>query len=410
MLKPYRELFTAPGAWAFSLAGFVARMPISMISIGIVLLVSNTTGSYGTAGAVSATSAFVTALAGPQIARLVDRLGQAQVALPALAVFGASMVIFLSCAETGAPVWTLYLTAGVAGASMPNIGALVRARWAALYTGTSRLHTAYSLESTIDEVIFIIGPVLTTVLATQVNRLAGLIAVLAFAVTGTLALMAQRSTQPPHSGAGRSHGEAAIRGGGVRVLMIVFTALGCLFGAMEITVVGFATERGERPYAGLVLAVYALGSCLAGIGYGAVHLRSPLHRRFLVGVACMSVGIVGLPFIGSLPGLALMFFVAGFAISPTLISGFALMESLVRPGQLTEGLTWLSTGILLGVTLGTALAGRLIDEVGASRAFSLPVVSGAVAAVAAYAGARWLRPAGVEEGSRAHAGVEQLGG
>lgn len=409
MLKPYRELFGATGAWAFSLAGFVARMPISMIGIGIVLLVSATTGSYGLAGAVAATSAFATAVAGPQVARLVDRLGQAQVALPALAVFTVSTVAFMACAEGGAPVWTLYVTAGFAGASAPNIGAMVRARWAALYTGTPRLHTAYSLESTVDEVIFIIGPVLATVLATQVSRLAGLAAVLVFAVTGTVAFAVQRSTQPPHSGARHRQGGTAIAVPGMRVLMAVFVALGCLFGAMEITVVGFATEQGQRPYAGVVLAVYALGSCLAGLAYGAVHFRTPLHRRFLAGAAAMSLSVLGLPFIDSLPALALMFLVAGFAISPTLIAGFALVESLVKSEQLTEGLTYLTTGILLGVTLGTALAGRLIDSFGAARAFYLPVVSGAVAAAVAYGGARWLRPAGIEEGYRGHSGVEQLG-
>jgi MFS family permease len=409
VLTPYRDLFRAPGAWAFSLAGFVARMPMSMIGIGLVLLVSASTGSYATAGGVAATWAFVEALAGPQISRLVDRLGQAQVALPALLVFVTGMVAFLACAEAGAPVWTLYLTAGLCGATLPNTGAMVRARWAALYTGTPRLHTAYSLESTVDEVIFIIGPVLATVLATQVSRLAGLIAVLVFAISGTVALMAQRSTQPPHTGAGHRGKGSAIAVPGIRVLMVVFVALGCLFGAMEITVVGFATEHGQRAFAGAILAVYALGSCLAGLGYGAVHFRSPLHRRFQAGALCMALSVLALPFAGSPGVLAVMFLVAGFAISPTLIGGFALVERLVRPEQLTEGLTWLSTGILLGVTVGTSLAGRIIDELGAAQAFYLPVLSGAIAAAAAYAGGRWLRPAAIEEGFRARASVEQLG-
>jgi predicted MFS family arabinose efflux permease len=316
----------------------------------------------------------------------------------------------MACAEAEAPVWTLYVTAGISGAALPNIGALVRARWAAIYSGTPRLHTAYSLESTLDEVIFIIGPALATLLATQVSRLAGLTAVLVFALTGTVALMAQRATQPPHSGPSHGTGGSVIAVPGMRVLMVVFMALGCLFGAMEIAVVGFATEQGQRPYAGFVLAIYALGSCLAGIAYGAIHFRTPLHRRFLIGVTCMSLSVLALPFAGSLGALAAMFFVAGFAISPTLIGGFALAESLVRPEQLTEGLTWLATtGILLGVTVGIALAGWIIDAAGAARAFYVPVVSGAVAAAAAYAGARWLRPAAIEEGIRARASVEQLG-
>jgi predicted MFS family arabinose efflux permease len=409
VLKPYRELFAAPGALAFSLAGFVARMPISMEGIGIVLLVSATTGSYATAGGVSATSAFVAALAAPQVARAVDKRGQARVAVPALAVFAASLGAFLACAEARAPVWALYVTAGLAGASMPNIGAFVRARWAVLYTGTPRLHTAYALESTIDELIFIIGPVLATVLATQVTQLSGLAAVLLFAVTGTLALVAQRATEPVPTGRGRHEGQPAIGVPGIRVLMLVFAALGCLFGAMEITVVAFATEHGHRAVAGVILAVYASGSGLAGIIFGTLRLSAPLHRRFLAGVSCLAASIVALPFIPSLTGLTAMFFAAGFAISPTLISGFALVESLARPGQLTEGLTWLTSGILIGVTAGTALSGWVIDAAGAGRACYVPVVSGAIAALSAYAGARWLRPALNEEETGERAIVEQLG-
>ena len=393
VLAPYRDLFTLPGTLAFSAAGFVARMPISMVGIGIVLLMSSTTGSYGIAGAVAAVFSLAASLVGPQVARLVDRFGQAAVLVPVLVIQVLAMIGLMIAAVTAAPHWTLYAAGIVAGAATPSIGSLVRARWANALAGTGRgLHTAYSLESSIDELIFVIGPVLVTVLATGVHRLAGLTVVLIFAFGGGLALAVQRATQPParrSRAGGESHG-SAVRVPALRVIILVMVGLGGVFGSVEVIVVAFAEEHGRKGAAGFILAAWALGSLISGILYGVVHWRASLARRLLVACPVFAVSIVPLPFVPSLPVLAAVIFVAGFTISPTLIAAFGLVEARVPAAQLTEGLTWSTTGIGLGITATSALAGQLIDEHGASPAFLVPLVSGLCAAAIALSASRML--------------------
>jgi MFS family permease len=391
VLRPYRSVLALPGALAFSAAGFVARLPIAMMGLGIVLLLSAVSGSYALAGAVAGTFSLLAALIGPQLARLVDRLGQARVLVPLIAVHACAMVALMVAAVSDAPRWVLFGCAALAGGSMPNIGSLVRARWSHLVGGTGGLHTAYSFEAVIDEMIFILGPVLVTVLATQVHRLAGLSAVVVVTVVGGLWLAAQRGTEPPPSRATGRAGGSAIRVPGVVVITAVFGALGSLFGSFEVTVVGFTSAEGQRGAAGLVLATYALGSLIAGVGYGAVRWRARLDRRFLVGVTAMGLSLLPLPFVGGVAPLVGLAFVAGFAISPTLIAAMSLVESLVPASRLTEGLAWTITGIGLGLTVGSAVSGWAIDAMGAERAFWVTTLSALAAVGLAFSGARFLR-------------------
>jgi MFS family permease len=370
-LSSYLSLLRTPGAKGFSSAGFVARMPLSMIGIGSVLLVERETGSYAVAGTVSATAAFVQAIGSPLLARLTDQHGQDKVALPAALASASSMVGLVLAVRLHAPIWTFYLCAALAGVLMPAIGSMVRARWSRIYSGTPTLHTAYSFESVVDEVVFLIGPVLVTFLTTSVAPSSGLGAVAAFLALGTVALCLQRGTQPePTPSQGRS-GVGAFAVPVVRVLLLVFIGTGTLFGSVEVITVAFAQEHGHESAAGLLLAVYALGSMLAGIGFGAVHLNFPLPRQLLILLVAMAVTAALLPLADNFGLLAGLLLLAGFTIAPTLITAFALLEELVPPALLTEGLTVGTTGLALGVTLGGSVGGPLIDDVGAQHAYLL---------------------------------------
>src|SRR5712692_7924861 len=168
--NPYLELLRTSGAAAFSAAAFVARMPMAMYGLGTVLLIATLTGRYGVAGTVAGAGSVGYAVCAPVIAKLADRLGQRRVLLPQTAVFAVSTIAFIACAELRAPLWALIAVGGLAGASMPSTGSMVRARWSALTGGDARrLHTAFALESVNDELIFVIGPALVTVLATQLH-------------------------------------------------------------------------------------------------------------------------------------------------------------------------------------------------------------------------------------------------
>jgi predicted MFS family arabinose efflux permease len=390
MLRPYRELLATPGGLAFSSAGFVARMPIAMMGLGIVLLVVAHTGRYGIAGAVSATFALVNALAAPVIARFVDRLGQRRVLLPTVAVHALWLLGFIALASSDAPTWTLFVTAAGAGVFAPSVGSMVRARWGYVLASGPQLHTAYSFESVLDECIFVLGPLLVTVLAIQVAEQAGLLTALVFLVVGTLALTALRSSEPPPSPVDGHSGRSALLAPGMPIVVTTMMFVGGVFGGVEISAIGFADQDGHASLAGPLLACYAGGSMVAGLVYGARHWHWSLTRRLLSGAMVMTVTVAALPLIHRPAVLAPFLFVAGLGIAPTLISGLSLVERLVPPGQVTEGLTWATTGIVVGLSLASPIAGRVVDEVGARQAFTVGVASGASAVVVCLLGFRHI--------------------
>ncbi|GAA3376590.1 MFS transporter [Streptomyces sannanensis] len=391
MPSPYRAIFATPGTKAFSAAGFVGRMPLSMMGIGIVTMVSQLTGRYGLAGALSATLAMSAAVIGPQVSRLVDRYGQARVLRPATLVSVAAVAGLLICAHRDAPDWTLFVFAAGAGC-VPSVGSMVRARWAAIHHGSAReLHTAYSWESIADELCFIIGPILSIGLSTAWFPEAGPLVAAGFLVVGVFWLTAQRATEPvPHPREQQSGG-SALRSPGLQVLVAAFVATGTIFGTVDVVTVAFAQEQGHKAAASLVLSVYALGSCLAGVVFGLLHLKGPASRRWLVGVLAMAVSMIPLQLAGNLPLLAVALFVAGLAIAPTMVTTMALVEQHVPRSKLTEGMTWTTTGLAVGIALGSSAAGWVVDASGAQAGYAVAAGAGVLAAVVALLGHRRLR-------------------
>jgi MFS family permease len=386
----YAEIFRIPGAWRFSAACFVGRIPMSMIGLGIILMVSAATGRYATAGAVAAAGSLCYAFAAPRLGRLTDRAGQHKVLRPLTAVFAVAAVAFVACAQVRAPLWTLFVTAAVFNATMPALGSLVRARWSFLLGDSPLLHTAFSFESVADEMIFVAGPALVTLLATQVLPVAGIAVAAVLAVTGTLLLAGQRGTEPPARP--RQHGDGrAITTAGMPVIMGIFVALGAMFGTIDLSTVAFAAEQHAKPLAGLILGTYALGSATGGLWYGARNWRAPLHRRFVITLAGMIAGVAPLWALPSVPVLFSVIFFCGLSISPTLIAGFSLIERTMPRGLLTEGMALLSTAIGVGLAVGPPVAGRLVDTHGAHWGYAFALGCGIVALIVGLLGASRLR-------------------
>ncbi|WP_315096049.1 MFS transporter [uncultured Cellulomonas sp.] len=413
MLQPYRDVLTRPGALAFSGSGVLARLPMSMVGIGIVLMVSTVYGSYGTAGRVSAVYVIAQALCSPQLARLVDRHGQSRVMRPAVAVAAVGLVWLVVAASQEAHEAWLYAAAVVTGAGIGSFGSLVRARWARVLGGEPhRMHTAYSLESALDELVFIVGPVLATILATGVAPAAGLLVPLVAMLVGGYWFLALRGTEPPPAPVGSPRPKGSVlRNPGMVVLALVFVAMGLIFGATDVATVAFAEESGSKGAAGIILAVFALGSLISGLLYGTRHWRRPLYLRFATGVVALAVGVCFFFLVQSLVALAAVMFVAGFAIAPTLINGNGLVQDLVPRERLTEGLTWVGTSLGVGVSVGSSVAGAQIDADGSHAGFLVVVVSAGFAVVGTLAALRTLRgdPAGhvhdaVEAGSPSSTG------
>jgi len=389
VFTPYRDLLATPGGSRFSGAAFVARMPIAMVNLGVVLLVVAENGSYGAAGAISATFALVNAASAPVIARLIDRRGQRRVLVPAVALHSAALGLFVVLVSVGAPTWSLYGSAAVAGLFGPSIGSLVRARWGHVLGPGPRLRTAYAFESVLDELIFVVGPLVVTVLATSLVPSAGLIGAIVLVVVGTVALLSHRASEPPPAADDVAH-PSALSSPGLTILMVVMAFVGGVFGSVEISAVAFADETGRRVLAGPLLACYAGGSMLSGLVFGAITWQVSTRRRMLLGAAVMTLTVTALPWTDSTAVLAVLLFLAGVGIAPTLISCFSLVERMVPTGTVTEGLTWVTTGLIVGFSAATWLAGRLVDTAGVSEAFLVAPVAGLCALIACGLGYRRL--------------------
>ncbi|MCK9794504.1 MFS transporter [Isoptericola sp. 4D.3] len=409
--NPYLDVLRVPGAARFSAAGVVARLPMSMVGISTVLMVQSLYGSYAMAGRVSAVLVVAQAIVSPQIARVVDRVGQARVMTPLLVATTVGLLGLVLAAVLGAPEWVLWVLAAVGGASQGSYGSLVRARWSNVLDDGKRLHTAYSLEAALDELVFIVGPVVATTLATTVLPSGGLLVAAVVGGGGAAWFLSQRRTEPPARASVPADGEhvgtvahpaavaldhrSAIRMPGMPVLAVVFVAMGVMFGSSDVATVAFAEEQGVKGLAGVVLACFALGSMISGLGYGARHWMSPLSTRFTIGACAIAVGVSMFFLVHHIAVLAVVMFLTGFAIAPTLVNGNALVQALVAPHQLTEGLTWVGTSLGVGVSLGSWLAGVAIDAVDSHAGFLVTMSGGwlcAILALVALPGMRRRRP------------------
>ncbi|WP_369808321.1 MFS transporter [Kitasatospora sp. MY 5-36] len=378
----YGELLRTPGAWTFLSPALVARLPYAMLSMGILLLVTQTHGSYGTAGTVTAVAAVAQALIGPQTGRLADRYGQASVLVPTVLVHAVSVGVLIALALGHAPAWSLFLAAVPAGASVPQVGAMVRARWVARFTAdgasdasAARVSTAFAFESVTDEFTFVIGPILASGIAALANPATALVAEAALTLVGGLAFAAQRGTAParivPQPGTRRA---SALASPGVRLLAGTFLGVGAVFGGMQVSVNAFADSVGQHDAGGTVYGIFAGGSMLAGVLYGVIAWRRPVQQRMLFSYTLLVLGCSVLWAMPNLVALTVAGLVCGLAIAPTLISGYTLVETLVADGAKTEAFTWLTGAIGLGLAVGSMAAGRLIDGHGPSTGFLVPVV------------------------------------
>jgi predicted MFS family arabinose efflux permease len=385
VLSPYRRVLAAPGAWQFSLSGFVGRLPISMISLGIVLLVSARTGSYALAGTVASAYLIANAFLAIVHGRLVDRWGQARVLPVAQTSFTAALALMTWAVRDDWGSLAIHVFAALAGATLPQVGACVRARWSYVLEDGRSVQTAYAFEAVVDEAIFVTGPTLVTVLATAWHPVAGLATAGATGLVGACALALQRDSQPPpRSTSGSDVPKPAMPWGVVVGLAVVCVALGGVFGSVEVITVAFSEEQGAKAWAGPLLGLWALGSLSAGLVSGAIHWRVPPEVRVGWGVLALGLTLVPLLFVDSMWPMGGLLLLGGMAISPTLIATMAVVEREVPLGRLTEGMAILHTGLGIGVAPGAALARMLIDEYGASPAYVVPIAAGILGAVAAW--------------------------
>jgi MFS family permease len=353
-----------------------------------VLLVREVGGSYGVAGLVAGTYSVALALASPLLGRLVDRLGQTRV-LAACAVASAAGFGALAAAGRSASPALLAGLAALAGASLPPVAACLRALWSELLGHGGKLQAAFAVESTVQELIFVVGPPLVALLAAVFSPPAAVLG------TGLLLLVGTGVfATTPVSRAWRGERRAAdwagpLRSRGIRAVLASIVLLATAFGTVEVTVVADAEQLGSRTLAGPLLALWAFGSIVGGLVFGSrASDRGPEQR--LVGLLALVVaGIALLAVAGGLVQLGAGMVLAGIGIAPAIACLYLLVDRLAPAGTVTEAFTWVTTAFATGFAAGNALGGTLVQRVGIEAAFL--IAAGCVAAGALLA--RLRRPA-----------------
>ncbi|WP_030668479.1 MFS transporter [Streptomyces cellulosae] len=372
----YGQLLRTRGAWTFLLPGFAARQPFAMLTVSIVLLVRHTTGSYAAAGAAAAVTGVSMALFAPYSGRLADRHGQRAVLIPGVVAHALSGLALTALALSHAPLWALLAAAVPTGASIPQIGPMVRARWAVKLQDSPLMSTAAAFESVTDELTFVVGPLLATALCTAVAPAAGLVTEASLTLLGGLLFAARRSTQPSVGAVGghaRVEHASALRIPGVRVLIVAFLGIGSVFGGMQVSLAAFTESIGEPGLNGVLYGTFAAGNMLSGLVCGAVAWKAAPRPRLLVGYAALALTASGLWSAHSVPVLAGLGLLVGMCIAPALITGYTLVEELVPAGARTEAFTWLTGAVALGQAAAVTVAGQLEDRFWGGAGFLVPM-------------------------------------
>ncbi|MGH3486453.1 MAG: MFS transporter, partial [Actinopolymorphaceae bacterium] len=371
----YRALLRTPGAAAFFLTATAGRIGIAMTSLGIVWLVHDHTGSYATAGIVTGSFAVAEALVGPQVARGIDRFGQTRVLPPLLFAHAAAAVTLLALVTGGSPGWLMAAGGVLLGGTIPQLGALSAARWAALLRvdggAAALLPTAFALESLANGLAFLAGPVVVSVLAASGHPTLGTGLAAALVVAGGLALAGQRRTAPPRASSrleSRRAGRSLLRPG-FAVLVGLNLAIGVYFGAMQVSVMAFSIEHGAADAAARLVAVSSCSGLLAGWLYGLRRWRTRPQRQLALITAWLALACLALHAASSPMGLGFVVVLTGGSIPPILVLFSVLTESSVHRAALTQAFTWLNSASAAGLAGAAAVSGRAVDAFGAHGGF-----------------------------------------
>jgi MFS family permease len=358
------RILGVPRMRSLLLTAIVARLPIGINSLAVVLLLQAERGSFGIAGVASGALALGTGIGTPLTARMVDRLGIG--VLGALALAAASGLVLLVTFAASAPPVLLVALAGFTGASAPPVSSLLRALYPRMLRGRPELiHGAFALDSVLTEMLFVAGPALTAAVAVAASPGAALLLSAAAVTSGTFAFLAVlrggEHAEPVRAPSGLL---GALRAPGVRTLVVTMLPVGVAFGILEITLTAFTTREGHPELAGVLLTLWAVASATGGLVYGARPRRGSASEVHLRVALLLPLGFAPLVLATSPAVMALLVLPAGVFIAPLLATRNELAGMVAPPGTETEAYTWPLTAIVAGIAGGAALAGAIVDAAG----------------------------------------------
>jgi MFS family permease len=395
-MRRYAAVLRVPYVTPLIAATLLARFPIGINALAIILYLRAERGSFAVAGAVAGALAAGSGIGAPVQGRLVDAFGQRRVLPPLGLIHAAALGAIVATAEAGAPAAVLVACGVLAGFAIPPTSSVLRSMWPNLLRERQELiPAAYALDSVLIELIFVLGPLLTAAIATVLSPPAALIVSAASVIAGTLtftALPPSRALRPDRNRP-RSGLAGALASPGVRTLVLTSLPAGIGIGICEVTLPAFSDEMGAAATAGVLLALWSIGSACGGLFYGALPHRPPLQRVHLFVAAALPVSLLPMAAAPSVPVMALLVIPAGLFVAPLLATRNELIGWVAPAGARTEAYTWPVTAFVGGIAVGSALAGAIVEAESWRLAFLVAAAAAGCGALVAVGRRGTLSPA-----------------